>query len=301
MFTSWSEVSTPALLSMASVLILPPSPSGPPLRSNSIRPSWVRPRLPPSPTTLTRRSSPLTRIASLALSPTSALDSADDFTYVPMPPFHSRSTGAFRIACIRSAGVSLVTPAGMPQGLTDVRVQRDRLGGAGVDAAAGREQFLVVVGPAGARQVEQTAALGVGDGRVRLRVDEDVPVVEGGDQADVLREQHAVAEHVARHVADADDREVLALGVVAELAEVPLDGLPGAAGGDAHALVVVAGGAAGGEGVAEPEAVADGHVVGDVRERRGALVRGDHEVGVVLVVADHVGRRDDLARRPGCR
>ncbi len=28
MFTSWSEVSTPALLSMASVLILPPSPLG---------------------------------------------------------------------------------------------------------------------------------------------------------------------------------------------------------------------------------------------------------------------------------
>ncbi len=36
-------------------------------------------------------------------------------------------------------------------------------------------------------------------------------VVEGGDQADVGREQHAVAEHVARHVADADDGEVLVL------------------------------------------------------------------------------------------
>jgi hypothetical protein len=51
------------------------------------------------------------------------------------------------------------------------------------------------------------------------------------------------------------DGEVLRLDVVAQLAEVPLDRLPRAAGGDAHALVVVAGGAAGGEGVVEPEAV----------------------------------------------
>ena len=48
MFTSWSEVSTPAELSMASVLIRPPP------RAYSIRPSWVRPRLPPSPTTRQR-------------------------------------------------------------------------------------------------------------------------------------------------------------------------------------------------------------------------------------------------------
>ena len=46
------------------------------------------------------------------------------------------------------------------------------------------------------------------------------------------------------------------LGVDAHLAEVPLDRLPGAAGGDAHRLVVVAGRAARGERVVEPEAVA---------------------------------------------
>lgn len=108
MFTSWSEVSTPALLSMASVLTRPP------FCANSIRPSWVRPRLPPSPTTWTRRSAPSTRIASLALSPTSVCDSAEDLTYVPMPPFHSRSTGALRIALIRSAGVILEIFSSMP-------------------------------------------------------------------------------------------------------------------------------------------------------------------------------------------
>ncbi len=181
------------------------------------------------------------------------------------------------------------------EGLPHLRVDRDRLGRAGVDAAALGEQLGVVVGPGRARQLEEAAALGVRGGRVRVRVEEDVPVVEGGHQADVLGEQHAVAEHVAGHVADADDGEVLALRVVAQLPEVPLDGLPGAAGGDAHALVVVARRAAGGEGVAEPEAVRLGDLVGDVGERRGALVGGDDEVRVVLVVADDALGVHDLA------
>jgi len=34
-----------------------------------------------------------------------------------------------------------------------------------------------------------------------------------GDELDVVRQQHAVAEHVTRHVADADDREVVTIGV----------------------------------------------------------------------------------------
>ena len=71
MFTSWSEVSTPAELSMKSVLIRPPEPPHP-KRAYSMRPRCVRPRLPPSPTHRQRRSRPSTRIGSLALSPTSA-------------------------------------------------------------------------------------------------------------------------------------------------------------------------------------------------------------------------------------
>ena len=74
MFTSWSEVSTPAELSMKSVF------SRTPACAASMRPSWVMPRLPPSPTTLQRRSAPLTRSALLARSPTSALDSLAAFT-----------------------------------------------------------------------------------------------------------------------------------------------------------------------------------------------------------------------------
>jgi hypothetical protein len=74
MLTSWSEQSTPALLSIASVLTLPPR------RAYSMRPSWVSPRFPPSPTTATRSSSPSTRTASLLLSPTSAWVSVDALT-----------------------------------------------------------------------------------------------------------------------------------------------------------------------------------------------------------------------------
>ena len=77
------------------------------------------------------------------------------------------------------------------------------------------------------------------------------------------------------------------LDVLAQLAEVPLDRLPGAAGGDAHRLVVVAGRAAGGEGVAQPEAVLVRDGVGDVGEGRRALVGRDHQIGIVAVVAQH--------------
>ena len=74
---------------------------------------------------------------------------------------------------------------------------------------------------------------------------------------------------------------------MSDLAEVALDALPGAARRDAHRLVVVARRAARGEGVAQPEAVVGGDLVGDVGERRRALVGGDHEIGIVAVVAHH--------------
>src|SRR3989475_3523839 len=107
----------------------------------------------------------------------------------------------------------------------------------------------------------------------------------------MAREQHAVAEHVARHVADPGHREVARLRIHAELAEVALYRFPGAARRDRHLLVVVARRAARGEGVAQPEAVFRGDGVGDVGEGRGALVGGDHQVGIVAVVAHYVTRR----------
>ena len=87
------------------------------------------------------------------------------------------------------------------------------------------------------------------------------------------------------------DREVLVLDVAAHLVEVALHRLPGAARRDPHLLVVVAGGPARGEPVAEPEAVLGRDLVGEIGEGRGALVGRHHQIRIVLVVTHHVGRR----------
>src|ERR1700742_1763758 len=110
-------------------------------------------------------------------------------------------------------------------------------------------------------------------------------VVEGGQQADVGGQQHAVAEYVAAHVPDAAHGEVLGLGVDAHLAEVPLDRFPRPFGGNAPRFVVVANGSAGRERVAQPEAVGFGDLVGDVGKRGGAFVGGHHQIGVVAVAS----------------
>ena len=78
----------------------------PPPRANSTRARRVKPRLPPSPTTRQRSSSALTRIASDERSGRVGVGLVDALTTVPMPPFHSRSTGARRIARITSVGGS---------------------------------------------------------------------------------------------------------------------------------------------------------------------------------------------------
>ena len=99
MFTSWSELSTPAELSMASVLMRPPRE-----RVLDPRPLGEARGCRPRPTTRQRSSVASMRTASLVRSPTSASDSVDAFTNVPMPPFQSRSTGARRIALHQLVG-----------------------------------------------------------------------------------------------------------------------------------------------------------------------------------------------------
>ena len=159
-----------------------------------------------------------------------------------MPPFQSRSTGARSRAWISSLGRQRLRLDAERR--PRLGGERDRLRRAREDAAAGRDQRRVVVGPGRARQREEPLPLGEARRRVRIRVEEDVTVVERADQPDVAGEQHAVAEDVAGHVANSDDGEVGGLDVGPELAEVALDRLPGAAGGDRHLLVVVAGRAA---------------------------------------------------------
>ncbi len=208
-----------------------------------------------------------------------------------MPPFHSRSTGARRIAEISSSGDRASDRGVEAERGPGLRGDRHRLRRPGPDAAAGGDQRRVVVRPRRAGQVEQPLPLGEADRRVRVRVEEHVAVIERGDQLQVPGQQHPVAEHVTGHVADADGREVVGVRVQPQRREVPADRLPGAAGGDAHLLVVVALGAARGERVAEPVAVPDGDLVGHVGERRGPLVGGDDQVRVVPVEPDHAGRR----------
>ena len=171
---------------------------------------------------------------------------------------------------------------------------RNRLRAARMHAAAGRNELGVVVGPRRARQLEQALSLGEAALRVRDRVEKDVAVVEGRDELDVRRQQHAVAEHVARHVADAGNGKIGRLGVDAHLAEMPLDRFPGAARGDAHHLVVITCRPARGERIAQPEAVLLADGVGVVGERCRSLVRRDDEVRIIGVVTLDVRRRNDL-------
>src|SRR4029077_11062011 len=128
------------------------------------------------------------------------------------------------------------------------------------------DQPWVIIGPARSRQFEQELPLGVAPRRLGRRVDEDMQVIESTEQADMTRLQHAVAEHIARHVTDAHYGEVGGLDVDAEFAEMALYELPDAPRGDAHCLVVVPHRAAGGECVAEPIPVFSRDRVGEIGE-----------------------------------
>ncbi len=89
-------------------------------------------------------------------------------------------------------------------------------------AAAFGNQLLVVVLPGGSRQLEQASSLRQRALRIRRGVDEDIAVIERGRELDRVLEQHAVAEYVARHIADAGDRERRMANIDIHFAEMPL-------------------------------------------------------------------------------
>ena len=160
--------------------------------------------------------------------------------------------------------------------------------------AAARYQLLVVFRPVRPLHLEQALALLPAGSRIGIRVDEDMAMVERRDQQDRFRQQHAVAEHVSRHVAAAHHAHRVFLHVHAHFQEVALHRNPGAAGGNAHGLVVVAVGTAAGEGIAQPEVALHRDGVRGVGERGRALVGRDHEVGIVTVVDHHAFGMHDL-------
>ena len=69
-------------------------------------------------------------------------------------------------------------------------------------------------------------------------------MIEGAQQLDMFGQQHTIAEHVARHITDTDDREVFFLDILVDFTEVTFDRFPGAPGRNAHFFVIVTNGAA---------------------------------------------------------
>ena len=118
-------------------------------------------------------------------------------------------------------------------------------------------------------------------------------VVERCQQLNVLGQQHAVPEHVARHIADANAGKILRLDIDAHFTEVPLDGFPGTACGDAHLLVVIPLAAARCESISQPVSVFNGNGVGKIGKCRRSLVGGNHQIRVVVIKNyDAFGVRD---------
>ena len=64
-------------------------------------------------------------------------------------------------------------------------------------------------------------------------------MIEGSDQLDVRRKQHAIAKDISAHVAYADNAKRLSLGVVSHFPKVSLDRLPSTLGSNAHPFVVI--------------------------------------------------------------
>jgi hypothetical protein len=145
--------------------------------------------------------------------------------------------------------------------------QRNPLGRPGKDPAALGDGRWVVVAPGRGRQIKQPAPLSEARNRIGVGIQENMIVVERAHELDVRREQHPVAEHIARHVADADDREVIRLDGHSEIAEMAPDRFPRPASGDSHLLMVVAVRSARGERVSEPEAILGRDAVCEVRQR----------------------------------
>ena len=179
MLTSWSEVSTPAELSIASVLMRTAGQRG--LDAAELGAAQVAAFAHHLAAQLAAVDAQrvVGAVADLGMALAARLDVGADAAVVEQ--VHRRlQDGA---ASARSAS-ALLAPS-MPSAARACGDSGIDFALRATDAAAGRDQAGVVVGPGRARQLEQPLALGEGRGRVRVRVEEDVAVVEGRDQPDV--------------------------------------------------------------------------------------------------------------------
>src|SRR5205085_11493389 len=69
-----------------------------------------------------------------------------------------------------------------PQRLARLRAQLDRFLRARNDVPALRQQFAIVIVPAGPGEIEQALAPGPALGGIRIRIDENVAMIEGSDE-----------------------------------------------------------------------------------------------------------------------
>ena len=115
-------------------------------------------------------------------------------------------------------------------------------------------------------------------------------MIEGRDELDFTRQQHAVAEHVTGHVTDAGDRKRLFLSIDAELTKMSLDCFPSSARGDSHFLVVVACRTTRCEGIIKPETVVARNSIGDIGKGGRALVCCHDEIRIVTVATNNAFR-----------
>ena len=120
-------------------------------------------------------------------------------------------------------------------------------------------------------------------------------VVEGGNHLQRLGQQHAVTKYIPAHVADTDHRHRIALHINTKLTEVPLHRDPSTPGGNSHRFVVITVTAPGGKGIAQPKAATEGNIIGNIGKTRRALIRRNHQVGVVVIAAnDRLGRHHTI-------
>ena len=159
----------------------------------------------------------------------------DERTDAPVPKEVDGRTQEYPNQLIRCESLRLDV-----ERLTHLFRQRNPLGGPGKDTAALGDGRRVVVTPRRGSQIKEPAPLGEARLRIGAGIEEDVIVVEGAHELDVRREQHRVTEHIPRHVADADDGEVVRLDGHSETPEMAPDRFPRPASGDPHLLVVEA-------------------------------------------------------------
>ena len=79
----------------------------------------------------------------------------------------------------------------------DLRRDRNGLERPREHAATLADQRFVVILPTRARQSEEPLALLEGFLHVRSGIEEDIAMIEGGEEPDLARQEHAVAEHIA--------------------------------------------------------------------------------------------------------